>query len=141
MQQHNEDNKQNIHFYSTLKEELYNDLIHYKMQLSNAQYYVRLENSHYDMYDMISNYDYRSKIISYKFQISENEKQINIINEILHTICKHEWETDYIEYGVDGPMKEIEFCKHCSINNKAAGNETYYSSHSFGRQIDQGVGY
>ena len=138
---HNECNEQNIHFYSTLKEELYNDLIHYKMQLSNAQYYVRLENSHYDMYDMISNYDYRSKIISYKFQISENEKQINIINEILHTICKHEWETDYIEYGVDGPMKEIVFCKHCSINNKAAGNETYYSSHSFGRQIDQGVGY
>ena len=115
----NGNNEQNIHFYSTLKEELYNDLIHYKMQLSNAQYYVRLENSHYDMHDMISNYDYRSKIISYKFQISENEKQINIINEILHTICKHEWETDYIEYDVDGPMKEIVFCKHCSIKKNS----------------------
>ena len=114
----NENNEQNIHFYSTLKEELYNDLIHYKMQLSNAQYYVRLENSHYDMHDIISNYDYRSKIINYKFQISENEKQIKLINEILHTICKHEWETDYIEHDIDSPMEHIEFCKQCSIKKK-----------------------
>ena len=118
MQEHNDDNKQKSIFFSTLKEELYNDLIHYKMLLSNAQYYIRLENSQYDMHDIISNYDYRSKIINYKFQISENEKQIKIINDILHTICKHEWENDYIEYNVDGPMERIEFCKHCSIKKK-----------------------
>lgn len=115
---HDDKTEQKIHFFSTLKEDLYNDIIQYKSMVSNGQYYKHYENSDYNIDNIISNYDYRSKIITYERNISENEAIIEIIDKILRSCCNHDWETDYIEYDVDGPMKAIVFCKHCSIKKK-----------------------
>lgn len=109
----------NIYFFSTLKEELYNDNIQLKMMLSNLQHYLRIKNSDNAIVKkVLSNYNYEKKNNVYNLLIKENEQQIININNVLNNLCEHDFEKDYIDTHPDEPSKCIEYCKICNIKKE-----------------------
>ena len=107
-----------IFFLGRFKEELYNNVMQYKMTLSDYVYYERQAFTPNNINNILYDYNFREKKRNLEFLISENEKTIEKIDQTLNFICTHEWTTDEIELPMDRGLETICYCKVCNIKKK-----------------------
>lgn len=107
-----------ICFFVRFKEELYNNIVQYKLTLSDYIYYERQAFTSININNILYEYNFQEKRRHLAFLIDENEKTIAKIDKTLNEICNHEWITDEIDLPMDRGIEKICYCKICNIKKE-----------------------
>ena len=49
----------------------------------------------------------------FKYMLSRLQEIRSQSEKELFALCEHSWESDQVEYGLDGQLKKIEYCSKC----------------------------